>query len=88
MSRKRFIKLAMSHGLQRNEAELLSLYVGVYGSYSKLYEHNKSRLHIKRWTTDVQNAAVKLTKSIIDFYDKFKKSILEAAEAWKSILTS
>lgn len=76
MTRKRFVKLAMAHGFSRNEAECLSQGVSVFGSYSKLYEHNKSRMHIKRWTRDVQDTAAKIVNTIIDF-----------TNSWKSILT-
>ena len=76
MTRKRFVKLAMSHGFSRNEAECLSHYVNAFGSYSNLYAHNKSRMHIKRWIRDAQDTASKIVKTIIDF-----------TNSWKSILT-
>lgn len=41
MTRKRFIKLSMSYGIQRNEAENLALEVKTAGSYNRLYERNR-----------------------------------------------
>ena len=37
MTRKRFIKMAMSYGLQRNEAEGWTCYVDNFGSYRSLF---------------------------------------------------
>ena len=41
MTRKQFIKLSMSYGIQRNEAENLALEVKTAGSYNRLYEKNR-----------------------------------------------
>ena len=38
MKRKRFVKMVMSRGFQRNEAELLAKMVSAHDSYEALYE--------------------------------------------------
>lgn len=38
MSRKRFIKLAMAHGISRNEAYNYAIFVPIYRSYEGLYK--------------------------------------------------
>ncbi len=51
MTRKRFVKLAMSHGMQRNEAEALANCVHVYGSYHTMYEEKRATwavIHLER----------------------------------------
>ena len=48
MKRKRFIKLAMSYGVQRNEAERLAKLVCVYGSYEALFAAQHFGLEIER----------------------------------------
>lgn len=48
MKRKRFIKLAMSYGVQRNEAERLAKLVCVYGSYEALFMAQRFGLEIER----------------------------------------
>lgn len=48
MKRKRFVKLAMSYGLQRNEAERLAKLVCVYGSYEALFAAQHFGLEIER----------------------------------------
>lgn len=42
MTRKRFIKLAMSYYLTKNQAEAHAALVGHYGSYAKLYRCRKT----------------------------------------------
>lgn len=44
MKRKRFVKLVMSQGIQRNEAERMARNVAVFGSYKSLYEHYRLML--------------------------------------------
>lgn len=44
MKRKRFIKLVMSSGIQRNEAARIALRVGEFGSYEELYRHYRVTL--------------------------------------------
>lgn len=48
MKRKRFVKLAMSYGVQRNEAERLAKLVCVYGSYEALFAAQHFGLEIER----------------------------------------
>lgn len=37
MTKKRFVKLAMAHGLSRNESKGLARHVNLYGSYDTMY---------------------------------------------------
>lgn len=48
MKRKRFVKLAMSYGVQRNEAERLAKLVCAYGSYEALFAAQHFGLEIER----------------------------------------
>lgn len=48
MKRKRFVKLAMSYGVQRNEAERLAKLVCVLGSYEAVFAHYRHYLEGKR----------------------------------------
>lgn len=60
MTRKRFIKLAMSYGIQRNEAENLALEVKTAGSYNRLYERNRLLFSM----TAIGTAFGKTTKTV------------------------
>lgn len=42
MTRKRFIKLMMAKGIQKNEAQAIAVFVHAYGSYEILYEKTKA----------------------------------------------
>ena len=51
MTKKRFVKLAMSHGMSRNEANQLAQSVLVYGSYDTMYEEKRATwavIHLER----------------------------------------
>lgn len=48
MKRKRFVKLAMSYGVQRNEAERMAKLICVYGSYEALFAAQHFELEIER----------------------------------------
>lgn len=48
MKRKRFVKLAMSYGVQRNEAERLAKLVCVLGSYEGVFAHYRLYLEGRR----------------------------------------
>lgn len=50
MKRKRFVKLAMSYGVQRNEAERLAKLVCVLGSYEDVFAHYRLYLEGRRAT--------------------------------------
>lgn len=50
MKRKRFVKLAMSYGVQRNEAERLAKLVCVLGSYEGVFAHYRLYLEGRRAT--------------------------------------
>lgn len=51
MKRKRFVKLAMSYGVQRNKAEELAKLVCIYGSYEALYAAQHFAFEIERVKT-------------------------------------
>lgn len=48
MTKKRFVKLAMSHGMSRNEANQLAQSVLVYGSYDTMYAEKRATWAVLR----------------------------------------
>lgn len=48
MTRKRFIKLVMSHEIQRNKAERIAENVAQYGSYETMYQVMKAPLQLEQ----------------------------------------
>ena len=62
MTRKRFVKLCMSQGWQRNDAQLLAARVGPAGSYDRLFS-------IFEFIRTVETAGVMLADQISAFSD-------------------
>ena len=44
MKKKRFLRLVMAYGFQRNEAEQIAAHVGEFGSYEALFGHYRYAL--------------------------------------------
>lgn len=63
MTRKRFVKLAMSHGMQRNEAETLANCVHVYGSYHTMYEEKRATWAVIRLGRAFQKIGVTVAEA-------------------------
>ena len=57
MTRKRFIKLMMGHGVQRNAAYAFTWFLGKNESYLELYTRLK-------WIVDVTTCSQNLSKSL------------------------
>ena len=71
MTRKRFIKLLMARGIQRNKANVQANYVYLVGSYSALY--NEFYLNGGYYADN-------LSKALETFANNFYKSISHTAE--------
>lgn len=69
MTRKRFIKLCMSHGWQRNDAQLLASRVGPAGSYYRL-------LRVFYFIRTIEEAGAIIADQICTFSDEVRE-ILE-----------
>lgn len=61
MKRKRFVRLLMARGIQRNEAERIARTVGAYGSYAAMYESLRLWLAMRSLTVAMRG----VTKSIV-----------------------
>lgn len=84
MTRKRFIKLCMSQGWQRNDAQLLAARVGPAGSYDRL-------LRIFEFIRTVETAGVMLVDQINTFSDnvyKALKGVVCDERSWEKVAYS
>ena len=68
MTRKRFVKLCMSQGWQRNDAQLLASRVGPAGSYDRLFS-------IFEFIRTVETAGVMLADQINTFSDNVYEAL-------------
>lgn len=57
MKRKRFVRLLMARGIQRNEAEQIARTVGAYGSYAAMYEGLRLWLAMRSLTVAMRGVA-------------------------------
>lgn len=87
MKRKRFLKLVMSYGVQRNEAERLAKMVCVYGSYEAVFAHYRLYLEgrcatmgIRKVYASIVRALRPVVKSIREFFSGIDWAALLAAE--------
>lgn len=87
MKRKRFVKLAMSYGVQRNEAERLAKLVYVLGSYEDVFAHYRLYLEGRRATSalksvyaSVVRAFRPIVKSLREFFSGIDWAAVLAAE--------
>ena len=87
MKRKRFVKLAMSYGVQRNEAERLAKLVCVLGSYEAVFAHYRHYLEGKRAIAvfqriykSVLRAVRPMVKSLREFFSGIDWAAVLAAE--------
>lgn len=69
MKRKRFVKLAMSYGVQRNDAERLAKLVCVYGSYEALFAAQQFGLEIERVKAVFRRFADSLLRAVCPMVD-------------------
>ena len=69
MKRKRFVKLAMSYGVQRNDAERLAKLVCVYGSYEALFAAQQFGLEIERVKAVFRRFADSLLRAVRPMVD-------------------
>ena len=75
MKRKQFEKLAMSYGVQRNEAERLAKLVCVYGSYEAVFAHyrlylegRRATMALRRVYKSVMRAVRPMVESLREFF--------------------
>lgn len=57
MKRKRFVRLLMARGIQRNEAERIARTIGAYGSYAEMYESLRLWLAMRSLTVAMRGVA-------------------------------
>ena len=62
MKRKRFVRLLMARGIQRNEAEQIARTVGTYRSYAAMYESLRLWLAMRSLTVAMRGVA----KSVVE----------------------
>jgi hypothetical protein len=86
LKRKRFVKLAMSYGVQRNEAERLAKMVCVLGSYEAVLEHYRLYLEGRRAVAVFQ----RIYKSILRAVRPMVKSLREFFSGidWAAVLAA
>ncbi len=89
MTRKRFVKLVMSCGIQRNQANELAKEVKTYGSYDEMYKHYRPGLFMQRtwWRgkNSVRTLSKVLTAAILPVVKEFIKVASEFEEALAKI---
>lgn len=73
MKRKRFIKLAMSYGVQRNEAERLAKTVCILGSYEAVFAHYRLYLQGTRATRGLRRLYVSVVRAMRPVAQQFRK---------------
>lgn len=74
MKRKRFVRLLMARGIQRNEAEQIARTVGAYGSYAAMYESLRLWLAMRSLTVAMRGVAksvVAAAKAISNAFGAF-----------------
>lgn len=84
MTRKRFVKLCMSQGWQRNDAQLLAARVGPAGSYDRLFS-------IFEFICTVKTAGVMLADQIGTFSDNVYealKGVVCDERSWEKVAYS
>lgn len=74
MKRKRFVRLLMARGIQRNEAKQIARTVGAYGSYAAMYESLRLWLAMRSLTVAMRGVAksvVAAAKAISNAFGAF-----------------
>lgn len=64
MTKKRFIKMVMSYGIQRNEAEVWACLVNNYESYKSLLSKFHTHFAARKFIGDLQKAIISIEKQI------------------------
>lgn len=83
MTRKRFIKLAMSKGLQKREAELLATTaLGSRGSYSEFYNYYFPTIG----NFDLSSAMQNLNKAIKTLGEQFRGLVEKISLIWSKLI--
>ena len=64
MTRKRFIRLVMAHGIQRNEAQRMAWVANIsHSSYAEAYDAIRDVLVFRRMSASFANASRKLSEA-------------------------
>lgn len=84
MTRKRFIKLAMSHGVQRNKAEKLAKMVSACDSYEDLYRSKLFEIKIE----DMRIALQWIADGILQVFRPIAETIAAVLNGinWQEVL--
>jgi hypothetical protein len=84
MKRKRFIKLVMACGIQRNGAEFLARQIDTEKSYENLYKKYAPYLKIRAAFTTLWKQAAKVVESVKSSFMKFSYQLQDTAAAINS----
>lgn len=84
MKRKRFIKLAMSYGVQRNRAEKIARLISICGSYENLYEAEIFALEMNRAEIFFR----RLGNAIVQVWETIEENMVAALKSinWTEVL--
>ena len=74
MKRKRFVRLLMARGIQRNEAAAIARLVAAYGSYSALYESLRYWLAFR----SLKIATIRAAAGMVEFGRTLRNAICDA----------
>ena len=77
MKKKRFVKLVMSCGIQRNQAKRMALGVVKCGSYEALYKHYHFVLNMHRPVLALRSFG-KTARALAKQFGKFKTAFMGA----------
>ena len=82
MTRKRFIKLMMAKGIQKNEAQAIAEFVCAYGSYEILHEKTKAcyDFNLNFLLEDFTNAVRKTIEALPQVMQTVCSAMVRAAE--------
>ena len=77
MTRKRFIKLMMGRGMQRNDAKILATGVYIWGSYKVLYQKHVALFSVRSAFSQLANYIEHGFLSLIEPFKELSKAIEE-----------
>lgn len=87
MTKKRFIKLLMSYGVQRNEAQQIARdFNGQNIPYKTAYPaakiYSAKRLCVRMLVDGIEKISVEISRRVIPAFNKFKEAFAAAYEAY------
>jgi len=83
MTRKRYVKLAMSRGIGRNQANEIADTVSVVGTYKELNKATAVYAYAKRIVDGIQSAG----KALCKFVENLSNALVNAMDAIKELFS-